>query len=80
MIYKYKCNNSGCPHFVRTGQPLPTNEVDPCPMCGHPVVSMETEEVVKTRVVEYKGNKLYYENTEEENDVETDRNTETEMG
>jgi hypothetical protein len=41
---------------------------------------MQTEEVAKTKVVEYKGNKLYYPDTQEENDNEQiDQDTETEM-
>jgi hypothetical protein len=49
-------------------------------MCGHAVVDMQTEEVAKTKVVEYKGNKLYYPDTQEENDNEQiDQDTETEM-
>lgn len=70
--YKYKCNNTGCPKFIRTGTPLVTDETDPCPMCGHHVVDAETGEVAKTTVVEFKEPKIYYKDTpkseEEENE------------
>ncbi len=70
--YKYKCNNTGCPKMIRTGQPLVTNEVDPCPMCGHHVVDAETGEVAKTKVVEYNANKIYYEDTPREENTENE--------